>query len=209
MSVWSLPIPASVLDVPVADGVSIAVRRHGNPSGPRIILSHGCGMAADTYFPFWSLLLDRFDLMLFDFRSHGWNPVSDRGAHNIPTFVSDYAAILRAVAKRFGEKPAAGVFHSLAALTALLHAQAHSGFAGLVLFDPPVCPPGKRPRRGGTDRTANGRRYAAAQGAGSSPARNTWRQWPRSRPSGNCVPVSQRSWRRRCSAPLTTGRATR
>ena len=79
-----LPPPASVLDAPVADGVTIQVRRHGNPEGPRLFLSHGTGFATDTYFPFWSLLLDRFDLLLFDFRSHGWNPVSDRPPAQLP-----------------------------------------------------------------------------------------------------------------------------
>ena len=153
-----LPPPASVLDAPVADGVTIQVRRHGNPEGPRLFLSHGTGFATDTYFPFWSLLLDRFDLLLFDFRSHGWNPVSDRRLHNFPTFVSDYQAILRAVEQRFGQKPAAGVFHSMSALTALLFEQKFGGFAGLVLFDPPVMPPGKEPQ----DLEPMGSRLAAA-----------------------------------------------
>ena len=145
-SAWkgvTVPSPASVLGVQVDDGVTIHVRRYGNPAGPRIIMSHGCGLAADTYFPLWKLLLDRYDLLLFDLRSHGWNQVSDQRAHNIHTFVNDYEAILRAAGQRFGEKPAAGVFHSVSALIALLFQQAHAGFAGLVLFDPPVCLPGK------------------------------------------------------------------
>ena len=139
----TVPSPASLLDVQVDDRVTIRVRRHGNPEGPRIMMTHGCGLAADTYFPFWKSLLDRYDLILFDLRSHGWNPVSDQRAHNIHTFANDYAVILRAVGQRFGEKPTAGVFHSVSALIALVCQQMHSGFAGLVLFDPPVCPPGK------------------------------------------------------------------
>ena len=139
----SVPSPASALDVQVDDSVTIHVRRHGNPAGPRIIMTHGCGRAADTYFPFRKSLLDRYDLLLFDLRSHGWNQVSDQRAHNIRTFVNDYAAILRAVGQRFGENPAAGVFHSVSALIALLFQQMHAGFAGLVLFNPPVCPPGR------------------------------------------------------------------
>ena len=139
----SVPSPASALDVQVDDSVTIHVRRHGNPAGPRIIMTHGCGRAADTYFPFRKSLLDRYDLLLFDLRSHGWNQVSDQRAHNIRTFVNDYAAILRAVGQRLGENPAAGVFHSVSALIALLFQQMHAGFAGLVLFNPPVCPPGR------------------------------------------------------------------
>ena len=29
------------------DGTVIILRRHGNPSGPRLVLSHGCGLSAD------------------------------------------------------------------------------------------------------------------------------------------------------------------
>ena len=35
------------------DGAPIRVVRHGNPSGPRVVLSHGNGFASDSYFPFW------------------------------------------------------------------------------------------------------------------------------------------------------------
>ena len=48
----SVPSPASVLDVEVDDRVTIQLRRHGDPAGPQIIMTHGCGLAADTYFPF-------------------------------------------------------------------------------------------------------------------------------------------------------------
>ena len=35
------------------DGAPIRVVRHGNPSGPRVVLGHGNGFASDSYFPFW------------------------------------------------------------------------------------------------------------------------------------------------------------
>ena len=47
-------------------------------------MNNGNGLAADLYFPFWSLLADRFDLVLYDLRSHGWNPVSDIRVHKVP-----------------------------------------------------------------------------------------------------------------------------
>jgi pimeloyl-ACP methyl ester carboxylesterase len=68
----------------MADGAIIKLRRHGNPTGPRIVLSHGNGLAADLYYPFWSLLADRFDIVLYDLRNHGWNPIGDRAAHIFP-----------------------------------------------------------------------------------------------------------------------------
>ncbi len=126
------------------DGAAISVRRHGNPEGPRIDFSHGNGLAADAYFPFQSGLLSRFALVVFDFRSHGRSPVGDLKPHNLATFIRDFDALLLESAERFGAKPAIGVFHSLSALTALLYAQRHRGFSALVLFDPPVLPPGGR-----------------------------------------------------------------
>ena len=143
--IYMVPTPLAVLEAPMADGAPISIRRHGNPDGPRIVLSHGNGFAADMYYPYWSLLLDRFDLFLYDFRNHGWNPATDLRAHNMPAFVGDCQSVLRAIERDFGEKPAIGVFHSLSALAALLHEKEWGGFSALVLFDPPVCPPGRAP----------------------------------------------------------------
>ena len=127
------------------DGAVISVRRYGNAEGPRIILSHGNGLAADAYYPFWSLLTARFDLFIYDYRSHGLSSPGDRRLHNVPTFVLDLDSILRAVTEQFGYQPPIGIFHSLSAAVALLHSQERGGFEALVLFDPPICPPGGLP----------------------------------------------------------------
>lgn len=143
------------------DGALVHIRRHGNPDGPRVLLSHGCGLSIDCYYPFWSLLLDRFDLFVFDIRSHGWNPPGPREAQNIPVFVKDFESVLRAVGQGFDERPVTGVFHSLSALVALLHEEQWKGFSSLVLFDPPIRPPGGRPEDlvdMGEDMSANARR---------------------------------------------------
>ena len=142
---WELPEPAAVLELPMSDGALVYVRRHGKPDGRRILLSHGCGLAADSYLPFWSLLLERFDLFLFDIRSHGWNPPGELRNQNVPHFVTDFESILRAIGEEFDEKPVIGLFHSVSALVALLHEEQWKGFSGLVLFDPPIQPPGGSP----------------------------------------------------------------
>jgi pimeloyl-ACP methyl ester carboxylesterase len=128
------------------DGTSVVLRRHGNPSGPRIVFSHGNGLAADLYYPLWSLLTDRFDLILHDLRNHGWNPVWERRTHNFPAFVSDNQHIAAVIAARFGKKPLIGVFHSASGISALLSQMAdRRSFAGLALLDLPLCPPGQSP----------------------------------------------------------------
>ena len=143
--IWSVPGPAEVLDVDIPNGVRTQVRRHGNPHGPRILLSHGCGLASDTYLPYWSLLREHVDLLLFDFRSHGWSEEGNPTSLNFPTFMDDYEAILGAIEQNFGRKPTVGIFHSMSALAALLFEQMRGGFAGLVLFDPPIQQPGRNP----------------------------------------------------------------
>jgi len=138
-TLWEIPEPLSTSDVRVDDDTVITLRRHGNPAGPRLVLSHGSGLAIDLYYPFWSLLLDDFDLVIYDLRNHGWNAVSAREKHNVPTFVSDHDIILEAIDRNYGKKPKIGVYHSIAALTTLLSPTKGSQFSGYVLFDPPRC----------------------------------------------------------------------
>ncbi|MCE2438072.1 MAG: alpha/beta hydrolase [Candidatus Latescibacteria bacterium] len=136
---WEIPEPQSTVDVPVDNDTRITLRRHGNPEGPRLVLSHGNGLAIDLYFPFWSLLLDDFDLFVYDLRNHGWNTVSSLHEHSVPTFVNDHDCILEAIDLHFGKKTKIGVFHSVSALTALLSPARGGGFGACVLFDPPLC----------------------------------------------------------------------
>ena len=48
-----IPEPLEIAEIRMADGASITLRRHGNPTGPRIMFSHGNGLAADLYYPVW------------------------------------------------------------------------------------------------------------------------------------------------------------
>ena len=141
--VWEVPEPIATCDVAVGDDTAITLRRHGNPSGPRLVLSHGNGLAIDLYYPFWSLLADDFDLVVYDLRNHGWNSVGCRETHSLPTFVRDHDQILKAMDRDFGAKPKVGVFHSVSGLVSLLSSATESGYEARVLFDPPVCKPGR------------------------------------------------------------------
>ena len=163
MTRWQVPEPRSTVEVEATDGSRFVLRRHGNPDGPRLVLSHGNGLAIDLYYPFWSQLCDRFDLVVYDFRNHGWNPRGDIRAHNIATFVSDNEVVNRGIDRNFGGKPRIGVFHSMSATTALAADNPGKGFAGLVLFDPPVYAPsadlfGAEARWGRQAEGARGRR---------------------------------------------------
>lgn len=141
--IWELPDPISVREVQVDHDTCVLIRQHGNPAGPRLVLSHGNGLAIDLYYPFWSLLVDDFDLIIYDLRNHGWNNVSALEDHNVPTLVSDHDAILEAIDRDYGKKPQVGVFHSVSALVSLLSPIRGSRFSALMLFDPPLCKPGR------------------------------------------------------------------
>jgi pimeloyl-ACP methyl ester carboxylesterase len=144
-----LPAPSAVLDLSMDDGAPIRVVRHGNPCGPRVVLSHGNGFASDSYFPFWRHMLQRFDLALFDFRNCGRNPFHAAEPHDYRRFADDNAAVHRAIAGAWGTKTTVGVFHSMSAIAALLAiADGAWHWDALVLFDPPVVPPEGNPLRG-------------------------------------------------------------
>ena len=147
---WEIPEPLSRCDVRLEDDTVTALRRYGNPDGRRLIISHGNGLAIDLYYPFWSLLVDDFDVIVYDIRNHGRNSLTPIDRHNVPTFISDLYRILDAIDAHFGPKPRVGVYHSLSALIALLSlssimaspSSTHGpDFSTLVLFDPPLYRP--------------------------------------------------------------------
>jgi pimeloyl-ACP methyl ester carboxylesterase len=132
-----------------ADGAILTVRRHGNvAAATRLYVSHGNGFAIAGYFRFWRHFLRDFEVVAFDMRSHGQNPRGDPAHHDYAHMVADIAAIGEAVEVGFGRKPAAGVFHSMSAQSALLQTIAGGAhFQALVLFDPPNVPAEGHPAR--------------------------------------------------------------
>ena len=139
----SVPPPHAIADLAMDDGAVIRIRRHGNAAAPRIVLSHGNGFAIDGYFPFWRLLLDEFEVVVFDQRDHGQNPRHDEAGHTYRQVARDARVIRAGIDARFGAKPTAGIFHSLSAV-ANIHAKTVDGVAwgALVLVDPALLTPG-------------------------------------------------------------------
>jgi pimeloyl-ACP methyl ester carboxylesterase len=135
---WRVPEPLDTVEIEAAGGARIILRRHGDVNGPRLVLSHDNGLAIDLYYPFWSRLASRFELIVYDLRNHGRNPTADLADHSVATFTADDARIRAGIEEHFGAKPAVGVFHSLSAMIALNQDPPGRGYAGLVLFDPPM-----------------------------------------------------------------------
>jgi pimeloyl-ACP methyl ester carboxylesterase len=136
-----LPKPGAVIDVAGAGGAVIRVRRHGNPRGPRLIVSHGNGFAIDGYLAFWGRFLAAFEIVAFDVRNHGWNLHADPADHDYAHMARDLNRVRDAAAAEFGRKPTAGVFHSMSAQAAMIATlELGCRFDALVLFDPPNNP---------------------------------------------------------------------
>jgi pimeloyl-ACP methyl ester carboxylesterase len=137
-----LPKPTATLDVAGEGGAVIRVRRHGNPRGNRLIVSHGNGFAVDGYVAFWSRFLADFEIVLFDARNHGWNAPADPPGHDYAHMAREVERVREAAAAEFGAKPTAGLFHSMSAQAAMLAAlEVGWRFDALALFDPPNTPP--------------------------------------------------------------------
>ena len=144
---FELPAPSAIFDVDLDDGAKIRVRRHGNPDGVRILLSHGNGFAADAYFPYWRHFLDKFDLVIFDFRNHGQNVPVEPSNHTYPQLTRDLERAIQEVRSRLGQKQTIGIFHSMSARTAMKHAiEVAWRWDALLLFDPPDVPPVGHPQ---------------------------------------------------------------
>jgi len=141
-----VPAPRMTFDVALEDGARIRMRRHGRADGVRLLLAHGNGFAADAYFPYWQHLLADFDLLVFDFRNHGQNVPAVPARHAYGQFARDLERVVQEVKSRLGEKPTAGLFHSMSGRTAMKHAlEIGWRWDALVLFDPPNVPPAGHP----------------------------------------------------------------
>ncbi|MDP6572027.1 MAG: alpha/beta hydrolase [Rhodospirillales bacterium] len=135
------PQPKQAFELTMDDGAVIRVRQHGNAKGPRVVMSHGNGFAMDGYYPMWRLLEERYEVVLFDLRSHGHNPFHGPHGHSISAFVDDIDRVLDELPKRWGQKTTIGAFHSVSAVSNLDLAVTRGWrWDALVVFDPPLAP---------------------------------------------------------------------
>lgn len=142
-----VPAPRETFDVALEDGAGIIVRRHGNPDGVRLTVTHGNGFAADAYLPFWQLLTPKYDVLVFDFRNHGRNVPAAPANHTYVQLARDLERVRQAIDARLGRKTTVGIFHSMSGRTAMKHAiEIGWRWDALVLFDPPNVPPPDHPR---------------------------------------------------------------
>lgn len=144
---FELPTPSMTFEVPLEDGAKIRMRRHGHAAGVRLLVTHGNGFAADAYYPYWRQLLSKFDLLVFDFRNHGQNVPVVPANHHYAQLARDLERVVQEVRARLGNKPTAGIFHSMSARTAMKHAiEIGWRWDAVVLFDPPDVPPPGHPQ---------------------------------------------------------------
>src|SRR3981081_143594 len=142
-----VPAPHETFYAHLEDGARIRVRRHGNPDGVRLTVTHGNGFAADAYLTFWQLLAPSYDARGCAFRHPGQNIPVEPANHNYAQFARDLERVVQAIDARLGPKTTVGIFHSMSGRTAMKHAvEIGWRWNALVLFDPPNVPPVTHPR---------------------------------------------------------------
>lgn len=142
----TVPEPLETHDAVMDDGGIVRLRRHGNPSGPRLILVHGNGFATDAYYPFWNHFLDDYEVIIHDLRNHGQNPFSGSLGHTVVQFARDHETIGKILKERWGAKPTVGIYHSISSLAAVVQSVDRAFvWDGVVFVDPPFIPAGSHP----------------------------------------------------------------
>ena len=137
-----VPKPDEVFSIILKDSAEVKVRRYINNGKPCLMLSHGNGFAIDAYAPFWEPLRENFELCIYDQRHHGWNNPAPTQKAGFELFANDLDEIIIRLRKIYQDRPLFGVYHSLSAVAALLHATSYSNpLDALILFDPPLQPP--------------------------------------------------------------------
>ncbi|MDF2116482.1 alpha/beta hydrolase [Roseiarcaceae bacterium H3SJ34-1] len=139
-----------LLTVTCSDGANIIARRYRRDGRPRLLLSHGNGFAIDGYLAFWRLLLADYEVVVFDLRNHGRNPLHDVEHHTVAQMARDHGSVLAQVAAAFGERKTAGLFHSISSIAAIIAGElCKTKWDALILYDPPLTAPQGNPLRDG------------------------------------------------------------
>lgn len=129
----SLPETRSSVRRVDASGVSIAVTEYAG-TGPDLLLVHGLGTRAVSWWPVIDALARRFRVLAIDLRGHG---DSDRPVAGY--LVEDYAADLTGVIDGMKLRRPRVLAHSLGALVTLHWATTHPDrAAAIVVEDPPL-----------------------------------------------------------------------
>jgi len=139
---FTVPPPSAIADLVTKDGATIQLRRYGRKGRTRLVLSHGNGLAINAYAPFWLPLAESYDVVVFDMRNHGENPLHHLADHTWGNFISDIEEVYQGIRTHFGAARTVAAVHSLASVATLGHALRHPDrWDGLCLFDPPIMPP--------------------------------------------------------------------
>ncbi|MCC2098726.1 MAG: alpha/beta hydrolase [Hyphomicrobiales bacterium] len=130
------------IEVAIEGGAGLVIRRHANPGRPRLLLSHGNGFAIDGYRALWSLFADDFELVLFDQRNHGRNPLGPIETHSVAAMAGDHLTVQKAIVEAWGPRFTTGLFHSVSSIASIRASRDHQAqWDALVLFDPPLIAP--------------------------------------------------------------------
>jgi pimeloyl-ACP methyl ester carboxylesterase len=128
--------PEAVLRLERPDGTALSVATYGPPDAPALVLTHGAGTDATSWYYAQRHLADRFRLIAWDLPGLGRSGRAGDGDYGLERHARDLAAVLEATAAG----PAVLVGHSLGGMIALTFCRLfperlRRQVAGLVLVD--------------------------------------------------------------------------
>lgn len=110
----------------------IAYTRQGR--GVRLLLIHGVGLRAESWFPYLDQLSHNFDLFIIDLPGHGQSETLDRTFQEIK--VGDYVCRIESFMTEFDDSPLLVCGHSLGSLIAIeMAANKNSNIIGLAALN--------------------------------------------------------------------------
>jgi pimeloyl-ACP methyl ester carboxylesterase len=107
--------PDSILRLERPDGTVLSVATYGPPDAPALVLSHGAGTTATSWYYAQKQLADRFRLIAWDLPGLGDSSRAGGGDYSLERHARDLAAVLDATVRG----PAVLVGHSLGGMIAL------------------------------------------------------------------------------------------
>ncbi|KAF3491179.1 alpha/beta hydrolase fold protein [Arthroderma uncinatum] len=123
-------------------GKHLYYKKHGNPTGPPIVLVHGLGGTSEYYDPLISSLklAETYSIHQFDLEGHGRSPSSAESILSMSSFADDVKSIF-SLAGISPSTPATLIGSSMGCIIATLFAVQNPGLVRkLILLGPAPCP---------------------------------------------------------------------
>ena len=143
---FEIPAPHQTFDIPLEDGARIRIRRHGNRTASGCCSPTATASRRTPTIPTGSTCWGSSTCACSTSATTARTCPVVPSNHTYEQLSRDLERIVQGVRGELGEKPTAGIFHSMSGRTAMKHAvEIGWRWDALILFDPPNVPPTDHP----------------------------------------------------------------